>query len=256
MKSEEQSINIQHFISNPGLHHLAENIFRFVDNPTLAKCRGVSKEWNYFLEKIWLLRHLNWFLTEKKFAISTSLGGVKTMTEINKEWSVILYYLEKPSSTIEDLIEVNDFLQSIIYEDYTLFGPIHRPLLYAASKNQLNFLKVMAKIPINFNPTNYYGYNVLFQACLDGRTEIVDFLLEIAPMKKIDLMDKTFSTVLHAACRGKNVEIAKILIDNSKQVGLDLKQVNVFGFSALDLAKKYVELGNKNFVQIVTLLQS
>ena len=240
----------------PGLHHLAEHIFQFVDNPALAKCRQVSKEWNFFLEKIWLIRHLNWFLTQKKFAISTSLGGVKTMIELNKEWSVILYYLEKPSSTIDDLIEVNDFLQSIIYEDYTLFGPIHRPLLYAASKNHLNFLKVMAKIPINFNPTNYYGYNVFFQACLDGRREIVDFLLEIAPMKKIDLMDKTFSTVLHAACRGKNVEIAKILIDNSKQVGLDLKQVNVFGFSALDLAKKYVELGNKNFVKIVTLLQS
>ena len=97
MESEEQSLNIQHFISYPGLHHLAENIFRFVDNPTLAKCREVSKEWNSFLEKIWLLRHLKWFLTEKKFAISTSLGGVKTMTEINKEWSVILYYLEEPS---------------------------------------------------------------------------------------------------------------------------------------------------------------
>ena len=85
--------------------------------------------------------------------------------------------------------------------------------------------------------------------------EIVEFLLEIAPMKKIDLMDKTYSTVLHASCRGKNVDIAKILIQNSEEVGLDTKQVNVFGFSALDLAKKYVELGNKNFVQIVTLLQ-
>ena len=51
------------------------------------------------------------------------------------------------------------------------------------------------------------------------------------------------------------MEIAKILIQNAREVGLDLKQVSVFRFSALDLAQKYIEMGNKNFAQIVTLLQ-
>ena len=252
----EPRINITDLIANPGLHHLAEHIFQFVDNTALAECRLVSKEWNTFLERTWLIRQLNWFLTQRKFPMSTSQEGVKIMTDINKEWTLILYYLEKPSTTVEELIEVNEFLQSTIYEDYTLFGPIHRPLLFAASKNNLNFLKIMAKIPISFNPTNYYGYNVFFQACLDGRTEIVKFLLEVTKMKKIELMDKTSSTVLHAACRGKNVDIAKLLIESAEEVGLDLKQVNVFGFSALDLAKKYVEMGHRNFNEIVTLLQT
>ena len=48
------------------------------------------------------------------------------------------------------------------------------------------------------------------------------------------------------------MEIAKILIQNAREVGLDLKQVSEFGFSALDLAQKYIEMGNKNFAQMIT----
>lgn len=49
-------------ISNPGLKHMADQIFGYLDIKTIGKCRFVSKQWRQFLEKLWnvkQVRHLS-----------------------------------------------------------------------------------------------------------------------------------------------------------------------------------------------------
>ena len=44
-----------YLISNPGLKHMADQIFGYLDIKTVGKCRIVSKQWRQFLEKLFCL---------------------------------------------------------------------------------------------------------------------------------------------------------------------------------------------------------
>ena len=47
-----------YLISNPGLKHMADQIFGYLDIKTIGKCRFVSKQWRQFLEKLWNVKQV------------------------------------------------------------------------------------------------------------------------------------------------------------------------------------------------------
>ena len=57
------------FIDNPGLNHIGEKIFKYLERDSLLQCRLVSKSWKNTLDtpKFWLKKYLQKKLPEESF---------------------------------------------------------------------------------------------------------------------------------------------------------------------------------------------
>ncbi|XP_062611705.1 serine/threonine-protein phosphatase 6 regulatory ankyrin repeat subunit B-like [Saccostrea cucullata] len=70
---------------------------------------------------------------------------------------------------------------------------------------------------LDFNAVSNDGKSILHIACLSGKFEICDFLVEIFP-HLLDLGDSCGKSVLHDAAMGGNVKIVKLLIEKNMDI--------------------------------------
>ncbi|XP_062576109.1 putative ankyrin repeat protein RF_0381 [Saccostrea cucullata] len=70
---------------------------------------------------------------------------------------------------------------------------------------------------MDINTLSNNGKNILHLACLNGKLEVCEYLVENYP-HLLDIKDKSSNTVLHAAASGGNVQIVKLLIDKKKDI--------------------------------------
>ena len=59
------------FIDNPGLNHIGEKIFKYLERDSLLQCRLVSKSWKNTLDtpKFWLKKYLQKKMPEESFLL-------------------------------------------------------------------------------------------------------------------------------------------------------------------------------------------
>ena len=93
------------------------------------------------------------------------------------------------------------------------------------------------------NLNDRFGKTALHNACENGKTDIVNLLLDSARHGIDTCPVVTYTsrneTILHLACRHKNLQTVKVLYERSKEIGLDLNKRNHDGFNAFLIACSY-----------------
>ena len=88
-------------VKNPGLCHLSQHIFGYLDPWSFAQCRLVCKLWNSSCEKSWLLRKLDRYKAKELFLVSDDENGLidlKTLLEVIPAWIDVLPKLTQNDS--------------------------------------------------------------------------------------------------------------------------------------------------------------
>ena len=100
-------------IRNPGLCHLSQHIFGYLDPWSFAQCRLVCKLWNSSCEKPWLLRKLDRYKAKELFLVSDDENGLidlKTLLEVFPDWIEVFRHFETKES-LENLEEFVNFME-------------------------------------------------------------------------------------------------------------------------------------------------
>ena len=227
-------------ISNPGLTHVAEQIFDYLKNETLLSCLLVSKEWNTFLtneSRLLSWRKLEW-LHNKEF--DTARWGARycrmhSILTLFPDWINVLNYFKK-NGTLEDLKEVVTFLD-LYFEKYENdSGPYMKSPIFAAAgfDQHHNILEILfkAQIEVDFNPKN---------AVQDPSIEAVYTPIEGAVSDKdfktmklfLDNTDLVSTVSVHFICSAINPDNFKLLLSHEKGKKLDFKTLDSDGLSVL-----------------------
>ena len=144
--------NMENIIANSGLSDIKDQIFEYMDNPTLAKCLLVSKDWYEALTRLKLRRYLLWLLTnseiynyqqadsndpERPFEYSLYDYGVykAKFLRVFPNWIELTNHFKRKGKVeeIEDVIKVlKMYISEADYraESFGKASPIH----YAAEK--------------------------------------------------------------------------------------------------------------------------
>ena len=236
---------MEKLIANAGLQHLADHIFGFVDNYSLAQCMLVCKDWNHFLSRTILVRHFDKLLTlQRRYKTN---DGFEFCLRLSPDWTEAAHFFRQICSD-EDLKEVIRVLNEWFYKSSYCYCPLE----HAASQGYEDFFKVILKTSIDLNKGGTdlklrSAHPPIFNACYYGQINIVKMLLNAKENgTKIDIYgwyDEDHKTsILCEAIRSCNPELVQIVLDHSESIGLDIN-FNLGPedepFSVLDMACSY-----------------
>ena len=138
-------------------------------------------------------------------------------------------------ASIEDLREVKNSLQRLaLGNDWCWSEPVH----IAAKEGAVKLIKFVLETSYDMNARNNIGWTALHLACEYGRTEIVQLIIQSSKDFGIDLNAKDIyrSTAWHEACCYGQTETAQLIIQSSKDFGIDLNAKDDDGWTALHFA--------------------
>ena len=212
---------LQHFINNPGLQHLAENIFVNLNDQNMETCRGVNRAFQQFLDSCQSYDNPMFRLKQKFPRISkknqmdwTRAIYLTKETDLEK---YILLYLKKceknervvdlPCYIDEDFLKrsakmIRNFLKN---EDAYGKDTIHS----AAKFGDLGTIKHLALLKDNPNAPDRNWKTPIYWAALNGHTEIVKILAPLAEHPNTPTSEG--ETPIYMAASMGHTEIVKIL---------------------------------------------
>ena len=215
-------------MDNENLWHLRNQIFEDLSHETVLKCRRVCKYWNESLRRMSDIKFIQEFgdrdvgSTNKK--VSTIFCGWKN--------TVQKYGFQ---ADIEYLEEVKDSLKKLARGAGKCCAyPVHE----AAKYGDVKLIEFILRTSYNMNNKDDNGYTAWHWACINGRTETAQLIIEYSKDFGIDLnaKDKHGFTAFHKACYNGRIETAQLIIHNSKDFGIDLNAKDNFGNTALHKA--------------------
>ena len=228
---------MQQFITNEGLKHLAEEIFRNLDVKSLAKCRLVCNSWKHVIDQnrhLWIL-HLKNLRKNPKLFVDVFKSKVLRQSRALflsrfPTWTSTFDYFENEAK-IQKLEEFVTRFHSVYlnYEGqdkvFAVCGqcPIFESIS-RGTQHGLRFLEFMLTFsPFDFNSTGVFelqDYTPIAWAAKFGRTDFVRVFIENAKACGIDLNKGSRNcgvqfTPLHAACWNGHPEVVRLLLDNA-----------------------------------------
>ena len=200
--------------------HLAEEIFRSLDEDTLINCFEVSKSWRKFL--------------------SSNHSLITKLTSEHQGWDVVLG--ERNMAIIPSLAEsFIDLVKGFISHEYK-FPSIH-PIFCGIHSGNLELFQNLTLLFPRFQEPDYYSgpwyYKHPFHfAARRGKLSIVNYFVEIAATEKEkNPMDKFgVHTPLHIASLCGHFEITKLLL--TKIQGDKSPRSRAHGHTPLHLAAR------------------
>ena len=247
-------------MANENLWNIHELIFQDLDHDTLENCRKVCKTWNESesLEKI-ILRN--------KFVKFTQDFGDKIVgNRYPKKVSAFIPGWDKAGekygaqASIDDLQEIKDSLQKLVRDNGECREyPVHQ----AARSGDVKLMDLILKTSYDLNARGCLGWTALHEACVYGKTEIVQLLITSSKDFNIDLnaRDDEGMTAFHEACVYGKTEIFQLMLKNWEEFGLDIKAQNNQGKTPIDYVKErtqktscYSELKD-NLEQVMKMLE-
>ena len=230
---------MEKLMANENLWNIHELIFQDLDHDTLENCRKVCKTWNKSesLEKI-ILRN--------KFVKFTQDFGDKIVGNRYPKEKVSAFIpgwdkaVEKygAQASIDDLQEIKDSLQKLVRDNGQCREyPVHQ----AARSGDVKLMDLILKTSYDWNARGCLGWTALHEACVYGKTEIVQLLITSSKDFNIDLntRDDNGWTPLHMACINGKTEIVQLLITSSKDFNIDLNARDDNGSTPFHMACVY-----------------
>ena len=207
---------------------LIEDIFKELDEKSLANCKIASKSWCDFIDN-------------KKFPIVRKLQEYKrNMEEFRIHWNKVV--IRKPFEIIKELaIAVHQcFRWSITFKGgKKQWSPLH----IAAERGNLQLCKYIVKITGDNNPSRKDGLTPLHLAAGKGHFEVCSFIMENLEDKNPG--NKRGKTPFHVAAETGHLSICKLIIQS-----IDEKNpIDKYGITPFHIA---AELGYFEICQLIT----
>ena len=223
------------FIKNQGFHHLADEIFSFLEPKDLASCALVSDSWNWYL------------CTHKKFEFLVELYNMKVeviqleLQFFSNQWILIIDYV---MNCRQDLA-----LFSSVVRQYLIEMPMETPLHWAVSKNNLEFIQILPWPLLDLDERDQNFDTAFHKACRSGNKEAVQIFLNNAPdfpnghhPNFLNFPDGDGYAAIHIVCQSdNNVDILRLLLDHAQIKGIQVNAEEEFGNGLTTL-----EIANEN----------
>ena len=203
--------------------HLAEQIFKQLDNEDLAKSREVEWLWKKFIDE----RNYPWL-------------RIVNIPTILQDGSTYMHIAAECGQT--------DMFEKLLDEEENKNPKTHRgvtPFLVACKKGHLNIALILLKISdefkIDLNSNDKYGQTAFHLACWKGHSEVAEMLMKNSKETKIDpnIKDSYGRTAFYLACWMGHSEIAEMIIKNSSELKIDLNSKdNCYSWTAFHLASR------------------
>ena len=252
-----------YLMSNPGLKHIGEQIFGYLDLKTVAKCRLVSKQWSQFLEKLWIIKGI-WTMSSnckieentrralKIFEKQATVWELKKIRQILKEFSRLNNLYETKLSMIHLAVKHGcvKFMRIVLQQGIDYYFPNGQgdTLLHIALENQeLPMLKLLLKSysgsenhPDIIDSPDSQHWPILHHAIVKEMLNPTENL-ELAMHLNLGVCSgpygaQYFGTPLMIACQKGHVEIVRLLLELSKVRHIELNAADINGNTALHYA--------------------
>ena len=248
-------MELQTIVQSPGLFHISEQIFGYLDNPTLAICRQVCQGWKCIIDEFWLLRRLGRF--KRKLTVSQFMNEAL----LEEDWALLFRYIETSKNlgtmvwdTMKNIVPLLDKcfdeMKSGRFNDLDL-APLH---LAVWSANE-EFILLVLSMFNDFSQQHTFSrkYTPLHLACKLGNQDVVKLLMEFAVEKKINInaRERFGLTPFHILCEGceeSNIDLVLLFLELSEEIGLDFNSKDIDGMTPIHTA---CEQGTTEVIQIL-----
>ena len=217
MKNENQnSVQLDEIIHNPGLQHIAVEIFKFLDPASLGICRSVSKDWRDFIDddrtcwqkliqstKIWKMcrSFLGRDFQESEWKAFFS-EFTKRMDLLTNRMNILELLGNVP--TFHDMI-LNLLIDQIKKYPRPRKSSLHDQEIEETKREQFEIIDAFFKIPTidvtGFIQEGVLRYNAFIAACRKKAPEIVEVFLKTALERgfRVNQTDQDGMTAAHYA---------------------------------------------------------
>ncbi len=215
----------------------------------LAGVKYVSKEWTHFIIKNLPTLHTQ----EQKPTISPIIDIPPediffNITEACENYLFSRRHNFPPAHIQKNRNIVLKMLESNMFVDDNLYEEKQHPILWAISKNRMNFLKLFIEKGFNVHAKNKEGTTGLHIAAAKNKLHIIEVLvhgfvsektgIEIKIQSEINALDTKHNTPLHHASQHGHLEVVRYLHEN----GADIHAKDINKNTALHYAAIYGHL--------------
>ena len=196
---KQEYIRLDELVCNPGLEHVALQIFKNLDRKSLGSCRSVSKGWKACIDddKHWWQSLI---LDYKSFMIK-KVHKRYTNDQLEEFIDAMQYIHDNESLKNLELFAtfMTDYCRNVKANLAT--NNFDSPLHYAADRNRIDFLQIIARSPMkkmnlkHWNPfTRFYGPyregTLLSEAIDKNRIDVIEFYMNRKGDKKVDFCER------------------------------------------------------------------
>ena len=219
-------------MDNPNMWHIRDQIFDPLNHETVLICRQVCQFWNESLARMSFLKLLQEFgdrYVSKHSEISDDEDFVEQEKPGNKVSTIVTGWKRAAKifvaqASLEDLHEVKISLQKLVTED----GKCRKyPVHQAAWIGAMKLMEFILTTSVDMNSKDEYGWTPLHAACYNRKTK--NFLPRLFKLNNYLIWDDDEST-------NRQTEAAQLIIQNSKDFGIDLNAKDEDGSTALHWA--------------------
>ena len=214
---------MENLITNPGLDHLAIQIFQYLDWGSLRRCYLVSNTW----------KNLVYLIIQKRSKNTKDIIEKEELLLQLKfpEWKSVYNYFKKDEQELQWFVSLLSEYTSRIRKMDVKWSPI----FYAVAIGDMEILKFLKPSPLC--PTNFYLGSLCHKSAVSG---------EGFPMS---LLFTSYLTPLELACVHGKLEIIEVLLDRSFY-SKDMFEDLTLDFHSLI----FFALLSKNYFDIIQLL--
>ena len=230
-------------MQNPGLVHLAEDIFDYVGDADLLKIMEVSKTCYAFVNQYGrnrLAKKLNSILARKNYYLAKKQKKAKAMDEIGPDPQdpyCTLFERFPNWEKICDFVKTNGTLPGLNHfvTELNCLGRQKRqndPLKIMMNRGKSGFVKVLLKCPhVNFADVLiqfcHYDHHYLLQSRdRKSQCKVIDTVLSNTELTRIDINAKKYTkqkqTLFHRMVLIGHPDIVKFMIDNVERYNIDI----------------------------------
>ena len=245
-------MELQDIVQTPGLFHITQQIFGYLDNTTLAKCRQVCAAWKDIIDEFWLLRRLG------KFKKKLSLDRFMNEALLHVDWALLFRYIETSKNMGADVWEAMKTIVPLLDKSFDEMQGGFRdldiaPLHMAVWSGNEEFILLVLSLFEDFGQHQHTfsrKYTPLHLACKLGKLEVVQLLLEFSTEKKINVnaRERFGLTPFHICCEESKIELVLLFLELSEDIGLDFNSMDIDGMTPTHIA---CEQGQNEVVQIL-----
>ena len=197
---------MEKIINNPGLQHLAENIFLNLNYADLKKCHLINQSTSQILNNpmFWIKELIRKGLSQENQKDWISAVQLETNSEKKKSIAAYLKWTLKE----EKLFDVPYFDKPIVQEYFRM--KIYNISHYEDSSNKnTEIVKILAPLTDHPNTPDKDGRGPIYMAAIRGCTEIVKILAPLTDNPNAP--NRWGDTPIHRAAQNGHMEIVKIL---------------------------------------------
>ena len=222
---------LEKILNNPGLQHIAENIFDNLDSKKLEVCRGINQSSKQILDSQmvqpkFLLRQFRGLSKKNEKDWTKVIDSVKDSEKIKAISSFLQWNLKKDDNDLPCYTDpaIQDDLRKKIWK-------ISKE--WRLSNEHMSIIKMLVHLTDNPNARGQDGCTPIHWASSFGYTEIVKILVPFTDNP--NALDEWGNTPIHNAARNGRTEIVKILAPLTDKPNADENQ---FGETPMALATK------------------